>query len=387
MLLASAPASVERVDIVLPTLPSLPTTTPTLPPLPTTIVTLPPLPTTTLTLPTLPTTIIPAPTATTTTTLLPTAGICVALGCDDGNPCTEDRCDPIAGCVHVPLTGAACDDGDPCTADDRCVAGLCAGARIGCTSPPPCPESCDDGFSCTDDVCTADGCLHVPVDSRCVPPGECTSAVCAPGLPGADANGCVVGTPRADGAPCAEDTDACTVDVCRDGACAHERPADTTGCAPVQGVFRQTIALRAITQDLRADVTAADLGSVDALVAHLTSIEASLAAAQQALAGDTPGPVALVVRPSVASSVPANLRARIAFTDVLKTPREVAAFLDEVDRAQQRAAIVRSVGRMLRRGGRRLLSGTKSLKADLRRLQRGAVTARSRRRHASLSGT
>src|SRR4029078_8949215 len=28
-------------------------------------------------------------------------------GCDDGDPCTDDTCDPAVGCVHVPTV--ACD--------------------------------------------------------------------------------------------------------------------------------------------------------------------------------------------------------------------------------------------------------------------------------------
>jgi len=333
------------------------------------------LPTITLTLPTLPP--------------LPPTMDCAALDCDDRNPCTDDSCDPILGCLHLPLTGPACDDGDPCTTDDRCTLGLCAGALVGCTLPPPCPGGCDDGVSCTDDVCTVAGCLHVPVDSRCVPSGECTSAMCAPGLSGADAAGCVAGSPEADGAPCAEDTDACTVDVCRGGACKHERSTDTTACAPVQGVFRQTIALRAVTQDLLGELDTANPGGVGALVSDLSSIEASLAAAERALEGGEPGPAPAVFHPAVASSVAANERAHIAFTEVLHTPRQVALFLEALSRAQQRAAIQRSVARMLRRGARGLLNGTRVLRSDLRRLQRGpTATASSRRRaHVTVSGT
>jgi hypothetical protein len=48
--------------------------------------------------------------------------------CDDFNPCTTDRCDDDAGCVHQPAgEGVACDDGKPCTINDSCRAGACAG--------------------------------------------------------------------------------------------------------------------------------------------------------------------------------------------------------------------------------------------------------------------
>jgi hypothetical protein len=30
---------------------------------------------------------------------------CAPLGCDDGDACTDDSCDPVAGCVHEPRIG------------------------------------------------------------------------------------------------------------------------------------------------------------------------------------------------------------------------------------------------------------------------------------------
>lgn len=65
-----------------------------------------------------------APCTTTTTTLVPA---CTgAAGCDDGNPCTSDACDPGIGCTHTPAAGS-CSDGDDCTVD-ACVAGACVGS-------------------------------------------------------------------------------------------------------------------------------------------------------------------------------------------------------------------------------------------------------------------
>jgi hypothetical protein len=49
---------------------------------------------------------------------------CVPGGCDDGNPCTDDVCDPGAGCQHAPNTGP-CSDGAECTVADRCGGGQC----------------------------------------------------------------------------------------------------------------------------------------------------------------------------------------------------------------------------------------------------------------------
>jgi hypothetical protein len=74
-------------------------------------------------------------------------------GCDDGNPCTEDRCDPVTGCSHVPAPdGTSCADADPCNGEETCRGGTC--------SPGP-PKSCDDHDRCTVDTCAATGeCRH-----------------------------------------------------------------------------------------------------------------------------------------------------------------------------------------------------------------------------------
>ena len=50
--------------------------------------------------------------------------------CDDGNPCTTDTCDPVAGCQHS-FNTAPCDDGNGCTTNDTCENGVCKGG------PPP----------------------------------------------------------------------------------------------------------------------------------------------------------------------------------------------------------------------------------------------------------
>src|SRR5262249_40752372 len=120
------------------------------------------------------------------------AGTCVAgapANCDDGNPCTEDSCDPSGGCQHRALAdGTGCDDGNACTATDLCRAGACIGS-----SPV---------------VCTAlDQCHDV---------GTCDPATGACSQP-----------PRSDGSPC-NDGDACTrEDVCRAGVCS---PGSATVC-------------------------------------------------------------------------------------------------------------------------------------------------------------
>ena len=52
--------------------------------------------------------------------------------CNDGDACTDDVCNGVAGCSH-PLNSAPCDDGVQCTNNDACNAGTCAGV----VGPPP----------------------------------------------------------------------------------------------------------------------------------------------------------------------------------------------------------------------------------------------------------
>jgi len=72
-------------------------------------------------------------------------GNCVGTpkDCDDGNACTDDSCNPLTGeCEHTNNT-ALCDDGDPCTENDVCQDGSCVGTS----------KDCDDGNPYTDDSC------------------------------------------------------------------------------------------------------------------------------------------------------------------------------------------------------------------------------------------
>lgn len=107
------------------------------------------------------------------------ACIGVPLSCNDGNPCTNDSCDPVTGCVRVNNT-APCDDGSACTTDDTCADGHCNGTDL----------SCDDRNACTDDSCDpVSGCLSVgntmpcddgdpgTVSDRCAATGTCTGRV------------------------------------------------------------------------------------------------------------------------------------------------------------------------------------------------------------------
>ena len=159
------------------------------------------------------------------------AGLCqggVTPECDDGEPCTEDVCDPATGCESQPLDGPDCDDSLVCTEGDTCQGGGCVGQPVSCDDGEPCngvevclPDlgcaagpalDCDDSIACTQDACVTDvGCEHTPVDTAC-PTSSCTEGKCSPIV------GCVA-PPMADGVPC-DDGSACTQgDVCQAGAC------------------------------------------------------------------------------------------------------------------------------------------------------------------------
>jgi glucose/arabinose dehydrogenase len=139
------------------------------------------------------------------------AGICTAgtpLACDDGNPCTIDRCDPVTGCAAAPVTdGTPCADDDVCNGAETCHAGVCS---------PQTPLACDDQNPCTTDGCDpVSGCTAAPVEDGtpcsdglvCDGAESCASGVCTPGR-------------RLD----CDDGDPCTFDSCSDaspGGCVH----------------------------------------------------------------------------------------------------------------------------------------------------------------------
>ena len=171
-----------------------------------------------------------------TTNDICSAGMCVggaAPNCDDANPCTDDSCDPIDGCINADNIDP-CDDGDACTTDDTCAAGSCAGG------PPP---DCDDGNPCTDDTCDPVlGCVNTnntdPCDdgNACTTGDTCSLGVCVGGAaPDCDdGNPCtddscdsVLGCVNANNTDSCDDGDACTTgDTCAAGTCVGGVPPD-----------------------------------------------------------------------------------------------------------------------------------------------------------------
>ena len=147
------------------------------------------------------------------------AGVCLpgmSLDCDDGDPCTTDACDPVAGCASATApAGTDCSDADACNGAETCdAAGLCkAGA----------PLDCDDDNPCTADACDmAGGCQHVELadDTACSDGDACNGAeLCAAGV-------CTAGAPL----DC-DDQNECTVDACDAAAgCTHTSASQGSPC-------------------------------------------------------------------------------------------------------------------------------------------------------------
>ena len=125
-------------------------------------------------------------------------GVCkpgAAKTCSDGNPCTDDSCDPKLGCTFT-NNSAGCDDGKICTTNDYCAGGVCNPGKS---------NNCDDGNSCTDQACdpktgncnTTFNALNCDDGNACSSGDLCKDGVCKAGLP----------------VDCT-DTDACTLDSC-----------------------------------------------------------------------------------------------------------------------------------------------------------------------------
>jgi hypothetical protein len=120
---------------------------------------------------------------------------------------------------------------------------------------------------------------------------------------------------------------------------------------------------------------AREAGVVGAVVAlRLDPIETAFADAARALAGNGAAAAAAVVTnavPDTAGGMSTEDRARIAFTSVLRTPRQVSTFLQSVAQARARAGLSPSVARHLRQRGRVLRRTARFLKHELRAIARG----------------
>lgn len=138
--------------------------------------------------------------------------------CDDGLPCTRDRCDTaLKRCRHYP-DNSLCDDGLFCNGTESCVAGL------GCVAGLP--VNCDDQIACTLDACdnATKRCTHTPNPLACQTGLPCTTDRCDSTL------GCV-STPQTNTA--CDDGNSCTQnDTCKNGVCTGGTALSCGPCLP-----------------------------------------------------------------------------------------------------------------------------------------------------------
>jgi hypothetical protein len=131
------------------------------------------------------------------------------IDCDDHNPCTDDTCDPMVGCVHT-NNQSMCDDGDLCTVGDACVNGSCQAGTM---------RDCDDGNGCTLDSCSPQmGCVHTAtVNGSVCRIGTMIVGMCQGGTCTAS---CTVDLQCNDG-------NVCTDDHCTNGQCFVPAPTES----------------------------------------------------------------------------------------------------------------------------------------------------------------
>ncbi len=163
-------------------------------------------------------------------------GICLGTGtlsCDDANPCTNDSCDKLNGCIHMAQPGLPCEDGNLCSGSDICASGgLCAaGPTPTCSDGKPCTidsceakigcvfkvvadgGACDDGLLCTaGDVCMGGQCAGESLIAIMAPPGNCHQNQCDP-TTGKTSVIALTQGPCDDGASCTQN-DQCVAGQC-----------------------------------------------------------------------------------------------------------------------------------------------------------------------------
>jgi hypothetical protein len=151
-----------------------------------------------------------------TTTWSPNVG----AECDDYNCCTEgDFCNEEGECVAGAQLPEACDDGEPCT-DDFCDPASCIFADgSACFHQPTTDGTACEG-QCGAGVCQDLSCLSCECesDADCTPPTSCTTVSCVQGL-------CVpeIIPECCESASDCDDCDDCTTDGCSLGTCTHYR--------------------------------------------------------------------------------------------------------------------------------------------------------------------
>jgi len=167
-------------------------------------------------------------------------GQCVpqTVQCDDGNKCTNDRCDP--------QTGGCINDAKTCQFTDHCNPKECDTSDGNCKVLHP--VNCDDGQACTNDNCDSStgSCSFDPV--------VCSGAACSPGYCDPSDGTCQLGSVECD------DQNKCTIDSCKadgeDHTCIHtplvcddHNPCTVDSCDPHKGCKHTHVAEAILCDD------------------------------------------------------------------------------------------------------------------------------------------
>jgi len=137
------------------------------------------------------------------------------LECNDGNDCTDDRCDESGACAHT-SNEAICDDNVYCNGLDHCKDGTCSvHAGDPCTSGAECAHQCSEaGHTC-----------NVPAGTDCgIADNPCSKTTC-------DGMGACVGNPAADGTNCGGKSTICCNGNCITVSTATNCGGCGIGCA------------------------------------------------------------------------------------------------------------------------------------------------------------
>ena len=155
----------------------------------------------------------------------------VAMSCDDGNPCTDNSCDPQKGCQSTNVADdTGCDDNNAFTQNDVCKAGVCVGeGTLTCQNDSDCSwvdseNKCLGRMICNQDsgkcVLSPKTVIHCLQD----PANQCKVNTCDP-----KTGECVM-RDKADDTSC-EDGLLCTVgDKCMGGKCVSGDDKCTASC-------------------------------------------------------------------------------------------------------------------------------------------------------------
>ena len=139
-----------------------------------------------------------------------TEGICEGyneVNCNDGIDCTSDSCDPVVGCLHTYEDGLPCEDGSACTTNDSCLNGICkSGSPVQCYADEPCMwGTCDPNFGCNPPANIEYG-TPCPMDGL----GDCQQGQCQFGQ-------CIAADLT--GTPCNAPSSKCPLGQCIAGQC------------------------------------------------------------------------------------------------------------------------------------------------------------------------